>query len=382
MQNRIEIRRGLPSDFPRITDLVAWSFRTHTPAHLRFEDFDPATVNPSPEAMGYWRIAFLDGEMAGGLVLVPRRLRLGGAEFEYGCIGHVHCYPKYRHAGIFQSLMNRAIADMDAAGIPLSYLSGDRLRYGNYGWEHGGTYRMLCLEPALMRFSKWNPEPSVLDFREYLGDEKDTLRIKAARESAASAPLHDTAEEVRQLFIKPGRVTYLYDTDGSFAYAVLSNRDILEYGGDVDGVEKIVRCVLQTGPINAYLPPPECNGPLERMLDQYAQYFKNDKTQMVRINDLVKTLQAFTPWLEERLQGWEGRIVIAGEGTEHAAIAGDGSHVNVTRTDDEPDLAVSRRKLVSLLFGACLPDEVAHDRNQFWRRAFPLPITWPPMEHC
>ena len=30
MQNKIEIRRGLPSDFPRITDLVAWSFRTHT----------------------------------------------------------------------------------------------------------------------------------------------------------------------------------------------------------------------------------------------------------------------------------------------------------------------------------------------------------------
>ena len=47
----LEIRRGTPEDFSQVTDQVVASFRTHTPAHPRFEDDDPSTVNPTPQPL-------------------------------------------------------------------------------------------------------------------------------------------------------------------------------------------------------------------------------------------------------------------------------------------------------------------------------------------
>lgn len=383
----LEIRRGTPEDFSQVTDQVVASFRTHTPAHPRFEDYDPSTVNPTPQAMSAWRLAFVDGKLAGGLVMVPRRLRLGKTEVTYGGIGHVHCMPGFRKHGVFSALMRRAIQDMREKGIPLSALGGDRLRYGHYGWEHAGVLRTLRLEPAMLRFRPPADEPSILEFREYRGDEADTLRLWKARESAFACPIKSSPQECKATLLKPGRPVYLWNpTESQFAYAVLKDRTILEYGGDVEGVERIVRYVLRTGNWSVLVPPPECSGPLEEMLDGYAQCFLTENLSQFRVNLLGKTLEAYRPWLEERLAQWQGSLTLKvedGEDSETVTLAkAPGKPLAIREGSQEPPaLTLSRRELPPLLFGPGLPAALSHDPSPFWRMAFPLPLFWPSLEH-
>ncbi len=378
------IRPGSPADYAQVTDQVVASFRTHTPAHLRFEDFDPSSVNPAPEAMKHWLLAFVDGKMAGGLMMVPRRLRIGKTEIVYGGIGHVHCYPAFRKHGVFSELMKACVAEMRKQRIPLSALGGDRLRYGHYGWEHCGCTRTLDLDPAMLRFLPHDQEPTILDFREYRGAEEDARRILEGRAAAGVYAPKDSLEELKPILSKPGRITYLWESpQGAFAYAILRNRSLVEYGGCVEGVEKVVRYILQTGAWTACVPPAECDGPLEEMLERYAQT-SHWTTVQFRVNLLKETLEAYRPWLEERLQGWNDRVVIHvddGDDSETVAIAGTAQGLEIADSQEAPTVTLKRVELPVLLFGPGTPKALLHDPNPFWRRAFPLPLCWPDMEH-
>ena len=73
----MEIRRGLPSDYDVMLNHVVQSFREANPGHLRFEHLFPDVISASPEMMGYWRFAFIDGEMAAGIELIPRHIKIG-----------------------------------------------------------------------------------------------------------------------------------------------------------------------------------------------------------------------------------------------------------------------------------------------------------------
>ena len=85
----MEIRRGLPSDYDVMLNHVVQSFRENNPGHFRFEHLFPDVINASPETMGYWRFAFIDGEMAAGIELIPRQMKIGAAEFTSGGIKSV-----------------------------------------------------------------------------------------------------------------------------------------------------------------------------------------------------------------------------------------------------------------------------------------------------
>ena len=148
----MEIRRGLPSDYDVMLNHVVQSFRENNPCHLRFEHLFPDVINASPETMGYWRFAFIDGEMAAGIELIPRQMKIGDAEFTSGGIGNVHCWQKFRKSGCFSALLNRIIEDMNQEGWGLGLLGGDRTRYGNYGWEPAGVARRMNLSSHIVRF--------------------------------------------------------------------------------------------------------------------------------------------------------------------------------------------------------------------------------------
>ena len=388
----IEIRRGTPADYRQLMDQVVWSFRINTPAHLRFEFFDPASVRPDAEAMADWRLAFVDGELAGGLVMVPRTMRFGAAEIRYGGIGHVHCFPRFRKAGVFSALLRRAIEDMEAGKIPVSLLGGDRQRYGHYGWEHAGYGRTLSLEPGQMRFDCDAEVPAVTDFREYMGDDEDARRIWAARQSACACPVYTDFGEFKRIFARPNRVVYINERpqDGGFSYAVVANgpRQILEYGGTPAGVERIIRFFVRVGGWNVTLPPVECHGPVEAMLDHYAQNMGVNNGNQMRVNNMALTLQAYLPWLETRLKGISARRSILLEDGEWVSVEShsDGVAVNGGQgggeaLQDKPDLRLTRREAAVLFFGPFLPQKALAAGDGFWRLAFPLPFYWPDLEH-
>ena len=376
----MEIRRGTPADYPLLMKQVVESFRINTPWQNRFEVNYPDMIRSDAEAMANWILAFVDGELAGGLILIPRRLKLGAAEITYGGIGHVHCWPKFRKEGVFSAIMKRAIQEMEAEGVPLSTLSGDRYRYGHFGWELAGAQRSAHLFSHVCRYDGPMERPDISEFREYLGDEEDTKKIKAAKEKCFSHPVR-SLEETRRVLRCPNRITYLYDHEGVFGYMTFRGPEILEYGGAIEGVERILRYALPAGELTVTLPPEEASGELEDLFIRHTQYYTIQTAEQVRINSLSKVLDAYRPWLEERLKGWTGRRVLAVANGEKVAIQVDNGKVTIQTAEDAADLALSQMDIVPFLLGPGVPAAARRNPDPFWRLAFPLPFYWAVPEH-
>ncbi|MBR5837888.1 MAG: GNAT family N-acetyltransferase, partial [Victivallales bacterium] len=220
----MEIRRGLPSDYDVMLNHVVQSFREANPGHLRFEHLFPDVISASPEMMGYWRFAFIDGEMAAGIELIPRHIKIGDSEFTSGGIGNVHCWQKYRQTGCFSALLNRIIEDMNQEGWGLGLLGGDRTRYGNYGWEPAGEVRRFNVSSRTVRFENQEPAPSVTAFRDYTGDDEDAKKMWQAHLEKNVRCTRPTLEKFKLALARPGSVTYINETDDEgFAYVTVRN---------------------------------------------------------------------------------------------------------------------------------------------------------------
>ncbi len=66
-------------------------------------------------------------------------MTVGGTDLKTCCIGNVAVGKAYRGKGYMVALMNASLADMHARGVDLSYLGGQRQRYGYFGYENAGT---------------------------------------------------------------------------------------------------------------------------------------------------------------------------------------------------------------------------------------------------
>lgn len=96
----------------------------------------------------------LDGSrIIGNIGVYPYNIRIGGEVFKAAGIGQVASRAEYRDRGVMSSLLRHIGQMMKEDGIEFSWLYGDRLRYGRYGWVKGG--RTLEFE----MYDKYLPEP-------------------------------------------------------------------------------------------------------------------------------------------------------------------------------------------------------------------------------
>ncbi|MCM1989363.1 GNAT family N-acetyltransferase [Oceanirhabdus seepicola] len=90
-----------------------------------------------------------DGEITSGLGIFPQKLRAKCAGqdivLDLGGIGSVFAVEEYRGKGGMSSSLNDAIEIMKEDKYHLSWLSGDRYRYRNYGWDYAGSYFKLTV---------------------------------------------------------------------------------------------------------------------------------------------------------------------------------------------------------------------------------------------
>jgi predicted N-acetyltransferase YhbS len=376
----MQIRLGTSSDFALVMDRVAASFRAGNPGHLAFEHLYPDSV--TPQTMPQWRLAFLGDELAGGIQLVPRSLRVAGrVDLPSMGLGNVFCYPTCRGQGVMSALLERCIADMRGLGTAVCLLGGDRTRYGHFGWEHCGTQLRLSLSRQVKRHDTFAPT-SVLDLRVWTGAPADTERISAAYHAL---PYHcaRSAASFAPVLQRPGQVVWLCDDPAlGFAYASVRGHDLLEYAGHPAALECILRFLLANGELSASLPPRDHAGELEELVLGYARSFSVSPTGMGRIVCLATLLQACRPLLEERLQGWTDALSIACKDGEGATIRGTGTGLVIEPlAGGDCDLVLSRNDLALLLFGPIPPVLGPLANHPALRRALPLPLFWHPLAH-
>ncbi len=420
------IREGTAADYPILMERMLASFRVEKPAHPPFPVFLPDLMTGEiGSRMENWLVRECQGQIAAALQIVPRRLVAdGGACLDAAGVGQLFCHPLFRNRGYMGELMRAAIERMTASGAAVSWLSsGERLRYLRFGWEQCGSTRMVQLsrrflddapsrrspfafpaarsrsegpgsdwDAAALRasadaagreaaFNLWQPRP-------YAGAAADLARMWQAY-SALPYRCERGEAEFALVMQRPGLAVWICDEpDSGFAYLAhhAAQNRIVEYAGEPAALERIVRFLLAGGgaaePL-AVLPPAAGETPREQVFLRFAGGVRVEPLGMYRILSLRNTLDAYRNVLARRLSGWRGEFRIRntdGGETVCLAGAGDGLWCKTDRTGGPADLALPQADLARLLFGPFPPSvgDLALD-GEFVRRAFPLPIHWPPL---
>jgi len=378
-----KIRAACRADFPEIMSSCAASFSDNNPTHLRFEDLYPDTIQPDEEFMKQWLVTEENGRMAAGMQVVPRPLVIGGQiELRAAGLGNVFTHPEFRKRGYMGTLLHTIIAMMENRRYALCILGGDRLRYGNYGWENAGAVRQFSLGANMLRFDEV-PRVSVTELRRWRGLEADTRRMADAYSRRTTRAVR-TVEEFGRVLQRPGQVIWLCDNEKEgFAYVSLRGDRLAEYAGDVAAFERLLRFLVTRRRIQVNAPPAEAEDELDRLLLRFAAGFSVGTVGMVRIVDLEVLLQAYLPLLSRRLTGWKSAVAIEiPEAKQRVVCRSDGMDLYVQSADvDVPEtVSLALRDMARLLFGPFPPSGAFLD-SEFVRRAFPLPLYLPDLSH-
>jgi hypothetical protein len=172
------------------------------------------------------------------------------------------------------------------------------------------------------------------------------------------------------------------DPQEGFAYASVRGRTVLEYAGDREALETIVRFLLGSGDHQVVVPPVAAESGLDRMLLDYASGFSVAPAGMVRVVSLARVLEAYQALLSARLAGASGSLIVRASDTGAACVLGAGGAGRADPETGGPDtLEVSRTDLARLLFGPFPPSVGAALNGEVLRRALPLPLYWHALSH-
>lgn len=335
-----------------------------------------------------------DGEIVSHVAAVPQTLSTDpGDTAECWGIGGVATDRRHRGEGYMTDLLEFWFDRMDAAAVPLSDLSGNRRRYGHFGYEMAGSeyhYRVTD------RSFDGDPEPS--SAVEIYGGEEAILETLGAIHGEEPYRVVRDREGDRTVFDQRGLETYVVGSDSDDpdpAYLSVTresrSRTVEEFGGSADGLETLlahVLAVLDLNELTVRAPPWHDAEPL---LARHSRFWTARPHRKLRINDLRGLLEAFEGQLEDR---WlesgraergavefglpEGEPVRIAYGPEGVSVgSGEGGRKSETDTDVER----GRREAVSMLFG--LPDRTTSLRSgdPLLETALPLRYFVWPSEH-
>jgi predicted N-acetyltransferase YhbS len=189
MQMSTEVVQLTAADFDEGLAFMNAVFAAKKPD--RFHDFHallPSIYQPTDELMACNHAVRVNGELRAIVGLFPMDWQVGDVVLKVGGIGGVSTHLAHRDKGYMSLLMNHCVDYMKEQGCHLSYLGGQRQRYGYAGYEKCGQKLQLPVDKRNLKHVF--DTPSSLRFEPIAAN--DAERIAMARE------LHD-AQPVRQL---------------------------------------------------------------------------------------------------------------------------------------------------------------------------------------
>lgn len=117
-----------------------------------FEEYYPHIYRPTVELCASAFVVEREGQILSHVGLYPIETVVHGITLPIGGIGAVATLHAERGQGYMSRLLERVIDEMRARGYVLSWLGGDRQRYGSFGWERAGlAYELELSRRALDR---------------------------------------------------------------------------------------------------------------------------------------------------------------------------------------------------------------------------------------
>ena len=137
------------ADFDEAIAFLDGVFGEHRPHD--FATLLPSIYQPCDELMSCNHALRVDGRIRAIVGLFPIDWQVGGRLLKVGGIGGVSTHPGDRGKGYMGVLMRHCVERMKAEGFHLSWLGGQRQRYGWFGYEKCGQTVSVDLGPANLR---------------------------------------------------------------------------------------------------------------------------------------------------------------------------------------------------------------------------------------
>ena len=136
-------------DFEEALDVLNLAFGKAPPRD--FEAILPVLYRRGEEEMS-WNFGLRENGRIRAIVgMFPLAYCWGGEILRVAGIGGVSCHPHARGRGYMQQLMAHCVEVAPAEGFHLSWLGGQRQRYGYFGYEKCGVYYRLTLSQTNVR---------------------------------------------------------------------------------------------------------------------------------------------------------------------------------------------------------------------------------------
>lgn len=224
----VKLRPARLDEFESVLKFAATAFGKDDPRW--FAKNRPTIFQRTPESVGCHRIATDSKGIAGLIGIYPLRMKVGTATLRVGGIGTVSVRSDARGSGLMSGMLNDTIQALEDGGYDLSWLGGNRFRYGNYGWDHGGRRIEYTVRPG--DIARWLPGTRPARIRACRAADIATL-------SKAYATLGGGIERSPadwRILLRHAEVDWFVGTaQGATAYLACWNRDhsvVIELAGD------------------------------------------------------------------------------------------------------------------------------------------------------
>ena len=253
------------SEFEEVIALINQVFRAGTDQDIR-TDY-PLVFNHSK--LEYMRILKVGGRVVAHVPVWPREAVVGDDRLRFGIISPTVTHPDYRRRGYATLCLRDCVRIMEDEDVPVSVLWTLEATFPFYqqsGWEavasQGWLYQLHPEEHTLF-------ESGPFDVVQYDSSEHaDAFEAMMKLHDAEPHRIARTTEEYRALFSLPRTTTFLA-MNGTEVVAYLmfgegvNKPGIIESGGDISGLETLVRHVLLERAADFRSPSASATGPIE-----------------------------------------------------------------------------------------------------------------------
>jgi predicted N-acetyltransferase YhbS len=382
----MRIERLSSKDFEEAMDFANMVF-SMTYGPMDFVRFLPRLYKPTDECMGRNLVVRENGKIRALVGMYPDQVMIGDVRLRLGGIGAVSSHPGDRGKGWMKLLMERQIEAMVQEGTDLSFLVGQRQRYGYFGYEKAGSILECKVTANNLRHFNESRNVEPISF--------EPLRRDDAAHLSRAKALHDT-QPVRCLRSLEEFHLYLLTSYMQPWIALNREGEMVGYLTANSGHDKITELFAEDGDslagmlsewLTRHMAPevtisiPTWNREAARLIGSLAEDIRLTNTGNWRIFDWRKVAGALLS--VKCAQGGlaEGELVVGIEGHASLRISVRGDKAACEATTEHPDVSWDPFVATRVLFGnipsACV-GEMPRRVEPLIASWFPLPLGWLP----
>lgn len=238
-----------------------------------------------------------NGRIVGVIGVYPLKIRIGKAVLNVGGVGSVSSHPDQRGKGIMSKLVLFALGFMEREGYDVSWLGGNRFRYGNYGWDYGG--RDIIFSVAVHDLKRYYP--GIKPVKLVQPHERDIPALDAMYSMSNAGAVRDTDVWKLHLNRKNFPFVMIQAKSGEpcayLCHDMANPETIFEIGGDRMGVVALLLrhfAEKKTHWAKIHYPDLE-KDPLDGLLFEVASWFSTDHANDMRVMNVGTTWKKLVP---------------------------------------------------------------------------------------